>query len=140
MKKKFLALSDLKGMTEKQVIEHLVNNYSGTESGFNYGEIAEADKKEARKLLKGLRVLIAYESVGDYGCDSSGWFLLANKEGELFTVNGSHCSCYGFEGQLQLESTTKKTLLSFKSIVNTGGYETDEGNVQKQVRHFIENL
>lgn len=113
MKKKFLSLSDLKGMTEKQVIEHLVNNYSGG--------ITEMDKKEAKKLLKGLRILIAYESVGDYGCDSSGWFLLANKEGELFTINGSHCSCYGFEGQLQLEPTTKKTLLSFKSIVSTGG-------------------
>ena len=38
-------------------------------------------------------------------------FLLKDKtSGKMFEVHGGHCSCFGFEGQLQLEETTIEAL------------------------------
>ncbi len=46
--------------------------------------------------LEGCEVLLAYYHCGDYGCDSSA-FVLFRKDGKLYEVNGSHCSCHGLE-------------------------------------------
>ena len=62
----FLGLADLKDFTEEMVIDHLANNYSGSKSGFDYGEISDQDVDNAKLLLKDFNVLIAYESVGDF--------------------------------------------------------------------------
>jgi hypothetical protein len=32
--------------------------------------------------------------------------VIFEKDGKLWEVNGSHCSCYGLEGQWQPEETT----------------------------------
>jgi hypothetical protein len=70
-------------------------------------------------------VLVAYQSVGDYGCDSSAWFLLREKStGRLFEACGSHCSCYGFEGQFEPEQTTVTYLKSDKFSFGLGGYDS----------------
>ena len=87
---KTLYLEDLADCTEEQIKEHFLGEY-------------QADASEVKKY----RVLIAWESVGDWGCDSSSWFLLKDKKtGKLYEVNGSHCSCYGFEGQFEPEETS----------------------------------
>ena len=71
-----LTLADLEGMNTKELREHFMSEYSAT-------------KKEVDRFS----ILIAYESVGDWGCDSSSWFLLKEKKtGKLYEVNGSHCS------------------------------------------------
>ena len=44
-----LGLENMKDHTEQQVIEHLVTTYAGTDSGFSYHEISEADIHIARK-------------------------------------------------------------------------------------------
>jgi hypothetical protein len=64
-----------------------------------YGAPAEA--------LKGARVLVAWYGDGCY-CGSS--FVLYKKAGKLFEVNGSHCSCYGLEGQWEPEETSIEAL------------------------------
>jgi len=38
-------------------------------------------------------------------------FVLFEQDGKLYEVNGSHCSCYGLEGQWEPEETTIDTLL-----------------------------
>lgn len=122
MKKLFL--EDLKELTEKQIKEHLVEQYG-------------ADEKELKKF----DILVAYESVGSWGCDSSSWFLLRNKEtGQLFENHGSHCSCYGFEGQWGPEPATLEYLKSDKFYFSTGGYDSDEGGNKAAVKQFVEKL
>lgn len=57
--------------------------------------------------LDGAEVLLAWYGDGSYWGDS---FVLFRKDGKLFEVNGSHCSCYGLEGQWEPEETTVEAL------------------------------
>ncbi len=96
MKKTLLTLGDLQGYTEKQIKEHIITHYNASPTE-----------------LKNVKILIAYESVGPYGCDSSSFFLI--KIGRYYYENhASHCSCYGFEDQWKPEKTTMKYLQSDK--------------------------
>jgi hypothetical protein len=121
-----LLLEDLKGMSEAEVKLHLVNEYEA-ELG----------------IVNDLEILIGYESVGSWGCDSSSFFLLRDKDGKLFEVHGSHCSCYGFEGQFNLEETTIEAL-KFRinesynhSVFYTGGYDNNENENIKAATEYI---
>lgn len=42
-------------------------------------------------------------------------FVLFEKGGKLFEVNGSHCSCYRLEGQWESEETTLEALMARKT-------------------------
>lgn len=66
------------------------------------------------KLERGTKVLLAWYGYGDY-CGSS--FVLFEKGGQLYEVNGSHCSCNGLEGQWEPEPTTVKAL---KHVLDEG--------------------
>ena len=59
--------------------------------------------------LKGLRVVLAWYG---YGCYDGSAFVLLQKTrgGEFYEVNASHCSCYGLEGQFDLEEVTLEDL------------------------------
>ena len=105
---KQLFLADLEGWTNEKILNHLATEYSGTPGEYTYGEITEQDIEEAAQLLKDKTVLIAYES--EYGYDGTSFFLLQDQQGKLYEVHGSHCPCFGFEGQLDLEETTLKAL------------------------------
>lgn len=137
----FLALADLKDFTEEMVIDHLTNNYSGSKSGFDHGEISDQDVDNAKLLLEGFNVLIAYECVGDWGCDSRSFFLLKRKsDGLLFEIHGSHCSCYGFEGQLDLEETSIQALkyrAEEADVFYAGVYDYNETENQRIVNEYI---
>ena len=62
--------------------------------------IAESD-------LDGYNVLIAVYDTPAY----EGYaFVLMEKDGQLYEVNGSHCSCYGLEGQWDIEETCEEAL------------------------------
>ena len=67
--------------------------------------------------LKGATVYLAWYGYGDY-CGSS--LVIFKKDGKLYEVNGSHCSCNGLEGQWEPEETTWKAL-SMRDI--SGEYE-----------------
>ncbi len=131
-----LALEDLKGMTEFQVKQHLELQYSG--EGVAVAEVSKA--------LENMEVLIAYESVGSWGCDSTSFFLFKDKDGKLYEVHGSHCSCYGFEGQFRLEESDAKAL-KFRAkgknygLFSTGGYDDNsDSNIDEAKQYIIENL
>lgn len=122
-----LALEDLKDYSEDQVKKHLINQYCAKESD-----------------LEDLEILVAYESVGSWGCDSSSFFLLRNRtKGKLYENHGSHCSCYGFEGQYKPEETEIKSL-GFRGdkgcIFSTGGYDSDSGENQRKVLEYVKNM
>jgi hypothetical protein len=83
----------------------------------NYG----VDESE----LAGAEVLLAWYGYGSYCGDS---FVLFRKDGKLWEVNGSHCSCYGLEGQWSPEETSPEALLK-REI-----YDSCDGGSEANVR------
>jgi hypothetical protein len=77
-----------------------LNNWSDVEGMKSDFQIGDAE-------LEGVEILLA-----SYGTPSyEGYaFVLFRKDGLLFEVNGSHCSCYGLEGQWEPEETTVESL------------------------------
>jgi hypothetical protein len=95
-----LFLEDLKELDEAGIKTHLAEEYAGDKSRFDYGEPDDGDRDKVSKYLEDYNIVIAYESVGSWGCDSSSYFLLQHKDtGSYKEFSGGHCSCYGFEGQ-----------------------------------------
>jgi hypothetical protein len=63
-----------------------------------------------------LAVLQQYEILYawyEYQCYEGEAALLLRKDGVLYEVHGSHCSCYGLEGQFDPEETSKEALLYY---------------------------
>lgn len=119
-----LYLEDLSGMSEEEVKQHIVSSYEV--------EPSIVDKYE---------ILVAYESVGSWGCDSSSWILLKEKStGDLFETNGSHCSCYGFEGQFEPEETSVEYLQSDRFYFCCGGYDGNEAENVSKVKKYLSKL
>jgi len=136
-----LFLEDLKELDEAGVKAHLAEEYAGDKSGFDYGEPDADDKAKVAKYLEDYNIVIAYESVGSWGCDSASYFLLQHKEtGEFQEFSGSHCSCYGFEGQFDPQEATLEYLKSDKFNFWCGGYDDNETENQKAVKDFLTAL
>jgi hypothetical protein len=57
--------------------------------------------------LKEAEILLAWYGYGDW-CGSA--LVLYLKDGKLFEVNASHCSCNGLEGQWEPQETNWKAL------------------------------
>ena len=72
--------------------------------GFSYGyESIDDDMKEYNNI----KILLAWYGSESY--DGSA-FVLFERDGKLYEVNGSHCSCYGLEGQWDPEETSVEEL------------------------------
>ena len=56
---------------------------------------------------RNVNILFASYSIDNYVGDA---FVLLEKNGNLYEVNGSHCSCYGLEDQFDPEITTLEAL------------------------------
>lgn len=57
--------------------------------------------------LQGVRVLFASYCHANYSGDA---FVLFERDGKLWEVNGGHCSCYGLEGQWEPAETALEVL------------------------------
>lgn len=136
-----IALGDMKSMSEAEVKYHIADKYAGSISGFDYGKPSDKEKAELSAKLEFFDVLVAYESVGLDGCDSSSWFLLRNKaKASLHTISGSHCSCYGFEGQGEIEDADIEYLKSDRFHFPNGGYDESADENEKTVKSFLSAL
>lgn len=62
---------------------------------------------EAIKRYKNVNILFASYSYANYSGDA---WVLFEQNGELYEVNGSHCSCYGLEGQWEPDRVSLKEL------------------------------
>lgn len=73
----------------------------------NYSENTEKTPIEEKPEFKNAEILLA-----SYGTPSyEGYaFVLFIREGKLYEVNASHCSCHGLEGQWSPEETTIEEL------------------------------
>lgn len=56
-----------------------------------------------KDALDGAKIHLAWYGYGSYCGDS---LVIFEKDGKLYEVNGSHCSCHGLEGQWQPEETS----------------------------------
>lgn len=72
-----------------------------------------------KKSLEGCTIIFAAYS---YVNHSGSAFVLFEKDGKLFEVNGGHCSCYGLEGQWEPEQTSWKFLAQRKDIIEDYDY------------------
>lgn len=67
-----------------------------------------ADFEIDESKLLGRKVLFASYTYEDYSGDA--FVLLIDDYGNLFEVNGSHCSCMGLEDQWEMEATTRSAI------------------------------
>lgn len=63
--------------------------------------------------LIGVEIIHARYDTGGYEGDAH---VIFRKEGKLYEVNGSHCSCYGLEGQWAPEETTLAALMARPNV------------------------
>lgn len=68
----------------------------------------ERDFQLAENSLDDAKILLAWYGGGDYEGSA---FVLFEQYGKLYEVNGSHCSCYGLEGQWEPEETLVEALV-----------------------------
>jgi hypothetical protein len=81
-----------------------------------------------KNALRGARIYIASYEEGSYEGDA---FVLFERDGKLYEVNGSHCSCMGLEGQWKPEETSWEALAHIMRVgtkfVGTPGAERSGG-------------
>ena len=65
--------------------------------------------------LEGVEILYACYNGGGYDGDAQ---LIFRKDGKFYEVNGSHCSCYGLEGQWEPEETSVVALLARPNVAD----------------------
>ena len=83
--------------------------------------------------LDDCEILYANYSLGYYEGSA---LIVFQKEGKLYEVNGSHCSCFGLEGMWEPEETTKEILLNRPSF-----YMSDyDGNVVEDLKEALKNV
>jgi len=95
------------------------------------------------KKLKMSEAIVKYEAYNilfaSYGCDnySGDAFVLLEKYGKLYEVNGSHCSCYGLEGQFEPEEATLESI-EMRLIKGNLGIDDYYGNeFSSELKEFI---
>jgi hypothetical protein len=75
----------------------------------NEENLLKLKEKMKRALLEWGDINILFASYNYANYEGDAWVLL-EKEGKLFEVNGSHCSCYGLEGQWDPEQVSLEEL------------------------------
>lgn len=75
--------------------------FSSEEDVFSFFQVNRSDRV-------GVNIIFAFYDVEDWDGDA---FVLFEKDGLLYEVHGSHCSCYGLEDQWCPEETNKEALL-----------------------------
>lgn len=98
--------------------------YTAETSPYANTEAWETKKTKMNMALEeyqGINIIYAWYEYANY---SGAAFVLFEKGGELFEVNGSHCSCYGLEGQWGPEETSLEAIEH--RIKNGDSYSLDE--------------
>lgn len=93
----------------------------------------DKDKQAALDKHKDDHILFASYTSDGY---SGSAFVLFENNGTLYEVNGSHCSCYGLEGQWEREEVSLKELEHRLTKGTFGiGYDSDVCN--GKLRDFL---
>ena len=89
---------------------------------------------EAINRYEGNNILFASYGTDNYSGDA---FVLFENDGKLYEVNGSHCSCYGLEGQFKPEETTLESI-EMRLTKGTMGFDDYSDNeFATELKFFI---
>ena len=92
---------------------------------------------EEKPEFKGVDILLASYGTPAY----EGYaFVLFRRDGKLFEVNGSHCSCYGLEGQWNPEKTSVEALRFRVKNGNLGKGDWDENPFSEELLEVLDEI
>jgi len=116
--------------------EDVFRDFDGTRCG-NYRNDEDPVPVNERPAFKGAEILLA-----SYGTPSyEGYaFVLFRRDGKLWEVNGSHCSCYELEGQWEPEETTPEALRHRVEKGKLGKGDYDENPFAAELLAVLEGL
>lgn len=90
------------------------------------------------KKYDNINILLAYYDIDGY--EGQAFVLFRDLDNNLFTVEGSHCSCYGLEGQWDPVETSLEAL---KLSLNSGslGLDYDDRSLfANELRFIVDQL
>lgn len=90
--------------------------------------------KVAIEEWKPINILFASYGQDNYSGDA---FVLFERDKKLFEVNGSHCSCYGLEGQWSPEETTLEAIVLRLSNGKMGVDDYSGNEFSKELKEFL---
>jgi hypothetical protein len=88
---------------QENVMQVFFDQFDSVEDVLSQFSITKSD-------LKGCEVVFAYYTYEDYSGDAL-VILRDPHDGKFYEVNGGHCSCYGLEGQWEMEETTMDVMM-----------------------------
>jgi len=98
----------VKGNEEEKMMSIYLNDWAPDHNCSGTGlDGVKSDFEIGDDALVGVEIILASYTYEDYSGDA---FVLFRKDGQLFEVNGDHCSCYGLEGQWEPEETSVEAL------------------------------
>lgn len=113
------------------------DEYRMNESPYPNIESFNKNKTQMKKAIeqyKGVNILFASYGEDNYSGDA---WVLFEQDGKLFEVNGSHCSCYGLEGQWEPEEVTLEAL-EYRLINGELGKDEWSGNeFNDELKEFL---
>ncbi len=111
---------------EDSGLERMVKDFEGI-YGDDWLELATAHA--TRPKYKEINLLLAsYET----GCYDGTAFVLYEKDGILYEVNASHCSCHGLENEWEPEATT------WDALEKHFDHEHSDQQIRKALRQIRE--
>ncbi len=115
-----------------------LNNWSSREDMVgSFSEWSWRNEESKSPDMTGVEVLLASYGTPAY----EGYaFVLFRKDGVLYEVNASHCSCYGLEGQWSPEETTIESLRHRLDSGHLGSDDYSENLFADDLRHVLDHL
>lgn len=138
--KKFQLVMDFEDYDRFDHMKMSKDEYNAKECPWANKEMWLSSKIKTREVLnewKNIKILFATYTYANYSGDA---FVLFEKNGKLYEVNGSHCSCYGLEGQWSPEEVNLKELYNRITGGSFGvGYygEEDEFEFKNELAKFL---
>lgn len=129
---KVALLNDWEGKTPE---ESIIDFYG---SRWCFEEEAKAKKEEfLKESLAGVEWIFGSYSYVDYSGEA---FVLFKKGNQVLEVNGSHCSCYGLEGQWSPEPTTIEAIKSRIEKGSLGSSYYKENEFKESLITFLQQV
>jgi len=89
---------------------------------------------DAIKKYEPIHILFASYSYANYSGDA---WVLFERDGKLFEVNGAHCSCYGLEGQFYPEETTLEAVAHRLTEGKLGKNDWCDNEFADELKEFL---